>query len=123
MLALLSNKGSSSSPEWTVASAGFSPNEQLVDVLTCSSVTADSNGGITVQGSGGMPQVSGNLLHTQLWFVLMLLVQVLMPISALSKSGTVCPKVATGQASSASTLKTMLPTALALAILVAKIFS
>ncbi|PSR70436.1 hypothetical protein PHLCEN_2v13687 [Hermanssonia centrifuga] len=104
MLALLSNKGSSSSPEWTVASAGFSPNEQLVDVLTCSSVTADSNGGITVQGSGGMPQV-------------------LMPISALSKSGTVCPKVATGQASSASTLKTMLPTALALAILVAKIFS
>ena len=57
MTALLSNKGSSSDPDWTVASAGYQPNELLVDVLSCTSVHADNHGGVSVQGSGGMPQV------------------------------------------------------------------
>ena len=56
MLALLSNKGSSSNPQWTVASAGYKSGEALVDVLSCTSVTADDNGGVTVQGNQGMPQ-------------------------------------------------------------------
>ncbi|KAJ3010973.1 hypothetical protein NUW54_g2318 [Trametes sanguinea] len=83
MLALLTNGGSSSNPSWSVPSAGFSANEELVDVLTCSKLNADSNGGVSVQGSAGSPQV-------------------LMPVSSLSKSGNVCSSLATGgQASSA----------------------
>ncbi|OSC98372.1 glycoside hydrolase family 13 protein [Trametes coccinea BRFM310] len=83
MLALLTNGGSSSSPSWSVPSAGFIANEELVDVLTCNKLNADSNGGVSVQGSGGSPQV-------------------LMPVSSLSKSGNVCSDLATGgQASSA----------------------
>ncbi|KAI0365853.1 glycoside hydrolase family 13 protein [Pilatotrama ljubarskyi] len=84
MLTLLTNGGSSSSPSWSVVDAGFQANEELVDVLTCSKMNADGNGGVTVQGSGGNPQV-------------------LMPTSALSKAGTACSNLATGgQASSAN---------------------
>ncbi|KAI8992740.1 glycoside hydrolase family 13 protein [Trametes punicea] len=83
MLALLTNGGSSSSPSWTVPDAGYQGNEELVDVLTCNKLNADTNGGVSVQGSGGNPQV-------------------LMPTSSLSKSGSVCSNAATGgQASSA----------------------
>lgn len=57
LLALLSNRGNLSSPEWTVASAGYQAGEKLVDVLSCTEVTADNNGGVTVEGTGGMPQV------------------------------------------------------------------
>ncbi|EIW57027.1 glycoside hydrolase family 13 protein [Trametes versicolor FP-101664 SS1] len=76
MLALLSNGGSSSTPKWTVSDAGFQANEELVDVLTCTKMNADSNGGVTVQGSGGSPQV-------------------LIPTSALSTAGTTCSSLAT----------------------------
>lgn len=76
MLTLLTNGGSSSSPKWTVSDAGFQANEELVDVLTCNKVTADDKGGVTVQGSGGNPQV-------------------LMPTSALSSAGTACSNLAT----------------------------
>ena len=40
---------------------GLSANEVLVDVLTCNTVTADSNGGVSVKGSSGLPQVCLNV--------------------------------------------------------------
>lgn len=83
MLTLLTNEGSTSTPQWSVPDAGFSANEELVDVLSCTKVTADANGGVTVKGSGGNPQV-------------------LMPTSALPKGGTVCPDSAMGSQSSSS---------------------
>ncbi|KAI0655767.1 glycoside hydrolase family 13 protein [Cubamyces menziesii] len=83
MLALLTNGGSSSTPSWTVPDAGYQANEELIDVLSCKMVTADANGGVNVQGSGGSPQV-------------------LVPTSALSKSGSTCAEDATGGQASAA---------------------
>lgn len=77
LLTLLSNGGSSSTPSWSVPNAGFGSNEKLVDVLTCSQLSADGNGGVSVTGSGGMPQV-------------------IMPASSLSESGNLCQNLAAG---------------------------
>lgn len=57
VLALLANSGASSTPKWTVPNAGFKANEVLMDIVACKTVTADGNGGVTVTGAGGMPQV------------------------------------------------------------------
>jgi alpha-amylase len=78
MLALFSNIGTESSRAvtWQV-DAIFSPNELLVDVLTCNRVLADAQGGVTVTSMYGMPQV-------------------LMPAVSLRQGGAVCPSVATG---------------------------
>jgi alpha-amylase len=78
MLALFTNVGSESSQgvTWRVDPV-FSPNEPLVDVLTCTKVMADAQGGVTVASQYGMPQV-------------------LMPAASLRQGGTVCPSVATG---------------------------
>jgi alpha-amylase len=78
MLALLTNVGSDGSRgiTWKV-DAIFSPNEPLVDVLTCTKITADTNGGVAIPSLYGMPQV-------------------LMPADSLRRGGAVCPSVATG---------------------------
>ena len=57
LLSLFTNGGDGSSASWSVSEAGYSANEQLVDVISCNNVTADANGGVSVQGSGGSPQV------------------------------------------------------------------
>ena len=58
LLALLTNTGSNgSAASWEVPGAGFSANEALVEVLTCNTMTADGNGGISAKSNGGMPQV------------------------------------------------------------------
>ncbi|THH31734.1 hypothetical protein EUX98_g2466 [Antrodiella citrinella] len=57
VLALLANGGNSSTPQWTVPNAGFKANEVLMDIVACTTVTADGNGGVTVTGSGGMPLI------------------------------------------------------------------
>ncbi|KAI0753794.1 glycoside hydrolase superfamily [Fomes fomentarius] len=75
LLALLTNGGSSSSPKWDVPEAGYKPNEELVDIISCSKVTADANGGVSATGSGGSPQV-------------------LLPASALGDAG--CEGLGTG---------------------------
>ena len=78
MLALFTNIGSESPHGLTWhADAVFHPNEPLVDVLTCTKVSADAQGGVTVPCVYGMPQV-------------------LMPAAALRQGGTVCPELATG---------------------------
>jgi alpha-amylase len=78
MLALFTNVGTESSRAvtWQVDPV-FSPNELLVDVLTCTRVMADAQGGVTVTSVYGMPQV-------------------LMPAVSLRQGGAVCPSVATG---------------------------
>jgi len=78
MLALFTNVGSESpwGITWQV-DAVFSPNELLVDVLTCTKVMADAQGSVTVTSVYGMPQV-------------------LMPAVSLRQGGAVCPSVAMG---------------------------
>ena len=39
-------------PNWNVPSGAYKPGETLVDVLTCSTVTADKNGGVLVARLG-----------------------------------------------------------------------
>ena len=65
MLTLLTNGGSSSSPSWTITDAIYQPNEELVDILTCNKVNADSKGGVAVKGSGGNPQVRSDLVRNR----------------------------------------------------------
>ncbi len=78
MLALFTNIGSESPQGLTWhADAVFQPNEPLVDVLTCTKVSADAQGGVTIPCVYGMPQV-------------------LMPAAALRQGGTVCPGIAAG---------------------------
>lgn len=78
ILALFTNIGSESSRgiNWKV-DAAFHPNEELVDVLTCSKATADEHGSVNIPSAYGMPQV-------------------LMPTASLRQGGAVCPNVATG---------------------------
>ncbi|TFY83786.1 hypothetical protein EWM64_g219 [Hericium alpestre] len=80
MLALFTNIGSETSRTitWNVKEAGFSPHEDLVDVLTCSKVQADEKGGVKILSMYGMPQV-------------------LMPASTMTPGGDLCPGVATGR--------------------------
>ena len=58
-------------------------NEDLVDVVSCTKITADSNGGVTATASGGNPMI-------------------IVPASSLSKKGSVCTDLATGNQSSSS---------------------
>lgn len=109
MLALLSNKGAGTAPTWTISDSVFQAKEALVDVLTCTSMTADSNGGISATGSDGAPMI-------------------ILPASALSTKGTLCPKVAAGTQASAATqgvpLSVMtLGSALLLATFVTRVFA
>lgn len=72
LVALLTNQGNSSTPTWSVSGVGFSANEEVYDVLSCTKYTADGNGALTVTGSSGQPQV-------------------LLPTSALTAAGRTCP--------------------------------
>ncbi|KAI0055861.1 alpha-amylase [Artomyces pyxidatus] len=78
MLGLFTNVGSetSDSVTWNVDSV-YQPNEELVDVLTCTKVTANGQGGVSVMSLYGMPQV-------------------LMPVSSIAQGGAICPALATG---------------------------
>ena len=57
MLALLTNVGHGSDVTWNVPNAGYKGKEKLIDILTCTSVTADKHGGVIVHGTSGNPQV------------------------------------------------------------------
>lgn len=68
MLAVLSNRGSSGSGSLTVNNAGYSANEELFDVISCTSTKADGSGNVAATITNGAPQVflplsarSGNL--------------------------------------------------------------
>jgi len=83
LLTLLTNGGNSSSVSWTVPDAMFKGGEALVEVLTCNTMSANQKGGLSVNGNQGMPQV-------------------IMPASALSKTGPLCANVATGTGTNGS---------------------
>lgn len=68
MLAVLTNRGSSGSGSLTVNNAGYSANEELFDVVSCTSTKADGSGNVAATITNGAPQVflplsarSGNL--------------------------------------------------------------
>lgn len=79
MLGLFTNIGSQSSETaiWNIEDTGYKPNEDLVDVLTCSKLSADSQGTVYSESYYGMPQL-------------------IMPMSVLEKGGPICPELATG---------------------------
>ena len=71
MLALFTNVGTGGTTSWNVARSGYSGNVQLIDVLSCTVVTTNSDGGLTANTSNGLPQVY-------------------LPLSALSASNKIC---------------------------------
>lgn len=64
LLALLTNIGSqqTSSVRWNVTHPVFEGGQQLVDVLTCRTFTAEENGGVSIQSDEGMPKVRSSCL-------------------------------------------------------------
>jgi alpha-amylase len=93
LVTLLTNQGNSSSgSSWTLPNGSFKKNQDLVDVLTCNKLQANSKGGLNVQAIDGLPQVRlgiKNLTASDNSAI-----QVLMPASALNMSGTLCPSLA-----------------------------
>jgi len=83
LVTLLTNGGNSSSVTWTVPDAIFGNGEALVEVLTCTAMSATAKGGLSVNGSQAMPQV-------------------IMPASALNKTGPLCANLATSKSQKSS---------------------
>ena len=71
MLALFTNVGTGGSASWNIVKSGFNGTTRLIDVLSCTIVTTNSNGGLTANTTNGLPQVY-------------------VPVSALQASGKVC---------------------------------
>lgn len=97
MLALLTNTGSSGSASFSTSGAGYSANEALVDVLTCTTVTADSSGEVGLAAKSGLPQV-------------------LLPVSALTSSGGVCTNLVSAAHVSARVPSAMVATTVLFAL-------
>lgn len=59
IIGVFTNSGSGGSPSVTLTSSqtGFTANQDLVDVMSCTSSTTDSSGGLAVTLSGGVPRV------------------------------------------------------------------
>lgn len=61
IVSVFSNLGSDNAMNYTLQVnglyTGYAPGSSLTEVLTCTNVTADDNGGIAVMMSGGMPSV------------------------------------------------------------------
>lgn len=58
LLSALTNVGSQgSASSFELSGTGYTANEQLVDVLSCTNITADSSGNVDIAFNGGNPQV------------------------------------------------------------------
>ena len=57
MLALFTNVGAGGAASWNVAKSGYNGNTQLIDVLSCTIVTTNSDGGLTANTTNGLPQI------------------------------------------------------------------
>ena len=57
MLALFTNVGAGGSASWNVAKSGYSGNTQLIDVLSCTAVTTNSDGSLTASTTNGSAHV------------------------------------------------------------------
>lgn len=71
MLTLFTNVGAGGTASWKITKSGYSGNTQLIDVLSCTVVTTDGDGGLTANTTSGLPQVY-------------------LPVSALPASSKVC---------------------------------
>jgi alpha-amylase len=71
MLALFTNLGASGAVSWKVPKSGYSGNTRLIDVLSCTVVTTNSDGSLATNTTNGLPQVY-------------------VPVSALSASNKIC---------------------------------
>ncbi|RDB27294.1 Alpha-amylase 1 [Hypsizygus marmoreus] len=91
LVGLLTNVGNSSKAKttWTIPSSNalFKGGESVVNILNCETTTADADGGLSVQVDAGMPQV-------------------LLPVSALGKNGTLCGTGKSGSGGSSTGMQT-----------------
>ena len=71
MLALFTNVGAGGAGSWNIAKSGYSGNTQLIDVLSCTTATTNSDGGLTANTTNGLPQIY-------------------LPLSSLSASNKIC---------------------------------
>ena len=95
MLALFTNVGATGSSSWNIVKSGYSGNVKLIDVLSCTVVTTNSDGGLAANTSNGLPQVY-------------------LPLSALSASNKICPSnVGAGNSASGGALPSLMIAGLA----------
>ncbi|QRV91311.1 alpha-amylase [Ceratobasidium sp. AG-Ba] len=58
LLSALTNLGSKGAAQtFELTGTGYTANEQLVDVLSCSNITADASGNVNIAFTGGNPQI------------------------------------------------------------------
>ncbi|KAG9089403.1 hypothetical protein FS749_001359 [Ceratobasidium sp. UAMH 11750] len=58
LLSALTNLGSKGAAQtFELSGTGYAANEQLVDVLSCTNITADASGNVKVAFTGGNPQI------------------------------------------------------------------
>jgi alpha-amylase len=57
MLALFTNVGSGGTASWKVDKPGYGGNTQLIDVLSCTVVTTNSDGSLSANTTGGLPRL------------------------------------------------------------------
>jgi alpha-amylase len=59
LLSAFTNAGSQGSVDtFLLSGTGYAANEQLIDVLSCSKLSADSSGNVNLAFKGGNPQAS-----------------------------------------------------------------
>lgn len=71
LVALLTNAGSSGAAAWALPAGTFKGGAAVVDVLTCTRVSADKDGALSMSARDGLPQV-------------------LLPATALNKTDGLC---------------------------------
>lgn len=71
MLSLFTNVGTGGTASWKVDKSGYGGNTRLIDVLSCTTVTTNSDGSLTTNTTSGLPQIY-------------------LPVSALSASNKIC---------------------------------
>lgn len=54
---LLTNSGQDSTALWEVPTAGYQPNEYLMDIVQCTPLQANGYGGLEISSYDGLPQV------------------------------------------------------------------
>ncbi|CEL58004.1 GH13 alpha-amylase precursor [Rhizoctonia solani AG-1 IB] len=103
LLTALTNVGSKGAAEkFELSGTGYSANEQLVDVLSCTNITADASGNVNVAFAGGNPQV-------------------IIPVSQLSGSG-LCGSAKSATTTSSSSGSNNGATTLGLSAFIATVF-
>lgn len=89
MLALFTNAGAGGTVSWKVDKSGYGGNTQLIDVLSCTVVTTNSDGSLTANTTNGSPHVY-------------------LPVSALPTSYKICTdKLSAGNSASGGVIPSL----------------